>query len=137
MAIVVDDTPSTDTDLDLCDLWLNDAANLADCQAFTWVSGTTPNIEVRAEVRALANGRLRMVSRAGRVASTTWNLTRISRPQVDWLEAHAGRLVCVRDDRGRKFYGVYLSVPVDEPNWTKARASTQLTLQQVTHSEEA
>lgn len=136
MPILVDATPTqAGTGLDLCDLWLNVASNLADCQAFTYVSGMAPSTGVRVEVRELAGGRRRAVRRAGRGRAYTWNLTRVTRPQVHWLEDHAGVLMCIRDDRGRKWYGLYDTAGFDEPNWTKDRASISLTLVEVTHTE--
>jgi hypothetical protein len=83
----------------------------------------------------LAGGRERLVTTAGSPQSYGWKMSRVDRAQIDWLEDHVGRVLCVRDDRGRKFYGTYLSSPIDEANWSKTRGAVDLSLRSVTHTE--
>lgn len=115
-------------------LWLNDAADLSDGIAFPLMSKLTVVTAQPGEVRTMANGRLRMVSRAGR--SRTWqaDLPNLDRTAVDWLEDHLGELVLVRDDRGRKMFGTYLTLP-DDAHRYDAESDVQITLLEVTHSE--
>lgn len=87
------------------------------------------------EVRQLASGRARLVLKAGGVKrSIAASLPLLDRTDVEWLEARAGILVCVRDDRGRKIWATFLTVPVDE-NQGLATADVSLSLAEVSHSE--
>lgn len=138
MPIVVDDTPNPGTTLDLTGtLWLNDAADLSDLVRFEYVESLSPSVEQPGEVRMLAGGRERLVTTAGRPKSYSWSLSRVTREQIQWIEAHVGRVLCVRDDRGRKFYGTYLTAPFNESTFSHDRSTASLTLESVTHFESA
>lgn len=86
------------------------------------------------EVRRLANGRLRLVKRAGQARSASVDIEGATRTEVEWLEDHVGDLLCVRDDRGRKFFGAYMGVEADEVR-ANDYANVSLVLTEVTHSE--
>lgn len=143
MPIIVDLTGTPGTGLDLCAVWLNPQAQPADAHAFSKVGGPlSVTTRARVEVRQLANRR-RLI-RQGSVTSNTAvdlaetlqvQLVHLDREQVDWLRAHTGLLMCVRDHVGSKFYGVYTETPREvQPQFRDWMAVT-LSLDQVTHSE--
>lgn len=117
-------------------VWLNLAA---DPTVYLWLP-TMASLSISTgqdgEVRRLANGRLRLVKRAGQARSASVDIEGATRTEVEWLEDHVGDLVCVRDDRGRKFFGVYMSVDADEIR-ANDYAGVSLALVEVTHSEVA
>jgi len=98
----------------LSTLWLNDAADLTDYRAFPLMAELEVTTSKSVEQRRYANGRLRMVSRAGLRREASATLTHCTREQVEWLESKVGRVLLVRDDRGRKFYGSFAAVGVEE-----------------------
>lgn len=118
-------------------VFLNLASDLSDFQSFPLMSSLKISTSQPGEVRTMANGRRRLVRTAGKPRTAIVDLSHCTRTQVDWLEQHVGDLVCVRDDRGRKFYGVYLSVDVDETPTNTDDGGTSLSLTEVTHSEAA
>lgn len=143
MAIIVDPAATLGTGLDLCAVWLNDAANPADVQAFEYVGDTlSATTSARVEVRQLANRR-RLIRRgnvgaADRAESMQVTLIRCDRQQVAWLKSKTGVLVCVRDHVGTKFYGVFIEAPREVATVGKDyrdRADVRLTLDEVSHSE--
>lgn len=121
--------------VDLRTLWLNLASDPSQAASFPYMSALTWTKEQPGEVRRYANGRLRVVRRAGKPKSADVALPGCDRAQVDWLEEHVGRVVCVRDDRGRKVFGVYLAVAVTELSLPRGRADVSLSLAEVTYSE--
>lgn len=117
-------------------VWLNLAADPSDYVSLPTMSALSVNTEQPGEVRRMANGRLRLVKRAGQARSASVDIEGATRTEVEWLEDHVGDLVCVRDDRGRKFFGVYMSVDADEIR-ANDYAGVSLALVEVTHSEVA
>lgn len=121
----------------LTTIWINVAATPSDYRSFDLMSELNVTTVQPGEVRQLASGRARLVLRAGGVKRTiSASLPLTDRVDVEWLEARAGRLVCVRDDRGRKIWATYLSVTVDE-NQGLATADVSLSLAEVTFDETA
>lgn len=114
--------------------WLNLAADPAVYVSLPTLDGLSVEKAQDGEVRALSNGRRRVVRRAGVGRTASLEVRAATRAEVDWLEEHVGDLVCVRDDRGRKFFGVYLVVAADEIRGNDY-ADVSLSLSEVTHSE--
>ncbi len=116
-------------------VFLNAANNLADSVSFQNVTGLTYLKGTDGDVRALANGRLRLVTTTTTRQSYALNLELCTRTQITWLQDHIGALVCARDDRGRKVYGTYFEVTVDENVARSDYADASLRFTEVTHSE--
>lgn len=143
MAIIVDLTGVPGTGLDLCAVWLNDAADPADVYAFEYVGDSlSSTTTARVEVRQLANRR-RLIRRgnvgaADLAESMQVTLVRCDREQVAWLQSKTGVLLCVRDHVGTKFYGVYSEAPREVTTTGqdfRDRMDVRLSLDEVTHSE--
>lgn len=115
-------------------VWLNLASDPSVSLSLPTMATLTINTGQDGEVRRLANGRLRLVKRAGQARSASVDIEGATRTEVEWLEDHVGDLVCVRDDRGRKFFGVYMAVDADEIR-ANDYANVSLALVEVTHSE--
>lgn len=141
MPIIVDLPPPVGTGLDLCAVWVNDAAEPADVRAFAYVGESlSVSTQARVEVRQLANRR-RLI-RQGSVTSVVdlaesmrVTFVQCDREQVAWLRSKAGVLLCVRDHVGTKFYGVYVEAPRTVQAAYRDRIDVQLSVDQVTHSE--
>jgi len=118
----------------LATLWLNDASALSDSQSFPYMSKMAAVPQTPGEVRPYANGRYRAINRAGVQSRHNVTLPACSRMQIAWIEAKAGQLLCIRDDRGRKYYGVYYNPTIDEHPYD-TNADVTLSLIEVTHSE--
>lgn len=118
----------------LTTLWLNDATDLTDYRSFPLMNQLRATPQTPGEVRLYANGRFRSIKRAGAQQQLAATLAACDRDQVDWIEAHAGRLLLVRDDRGRKFYGTYYGPTIDEHPYDD-EADVTLTLVEISHSE--
>jgi hypothetical protein len=116
-------------------LWLNLASDPSQAMSFPYMSALTWSKEQPGEVRRYANGRTRIIRRAGQTRTAEVTLTGCNREQIDWLEEHVGDLVCVRDDRGRKVFGAYLIVPVAEAQHRRDRGDVSLSLAEVSFSE--
>lgn len=115
-------------------VWLNLAADPTVYLSLPTMSSLSITTGQDGEVRRMANGRLRLIRRAGQARSASVDIDGATRTEVDWLEEHVGDLLCVRDDRGRKFFGVYMSVDADEIR-ANDYANVSLALTEVTHSE--
>lgn len=116
-------------------VWINLASDPSDYRSFPLMSALNVTPTQPGEVRQLASGRARLVLKAGGVKHTiSASLPLLDRTDVEWLEARAGQIVCVRDDRGRKVWAAYLSSPTDE-NQGLATADVSLSLTEVTHTD--
>lgn len=118
----------------LTTVWLNLALDPTVYVSLPTLDGLSVERAQDGEVRVLANGRRRLVRRAGVGRSASLEVRAATRAEVDWLEDHVGDLVCVRDDRGRKFFGAYLVVEADEIRGNDF-ADVTLALSEVSHSE--
>ena len=116
-------------------VFLNAAADLSDFARFDSPTGLQVNTSQDGQVRTLANGRTRIVKRAGTPRTFSLSLPYLQRADIAWLEAHVGDLLCIRDHLGRKAYGVYFDVPVKEVQYVSDRADVDLSLTEVSHSE--
>lgn len=123
------------TTVNLGAVFLNAANDLVDVQSFQNTIGLVATKSRDGEIRALANGRLRLVLRATTARSFNLRFELCTRTQVTWLEDHVAQVLCARDDRGRKVYGAYLSVPVTENVARSDYADIDIVFTEVTHSE--
>jgi hypothetical protein len=92
-------------------VWVN---LMSSGQGVSGVSARGEAYQVPTEVRTYAGGRRRAITMVGEVGSYKVQLLLISRATVDTLRAWQGQLVQVRDNKGRRFFGVYPSVEVVE-----------------------
>lgn len=115
-------------------LILSDADDPSDAMVFPTASSLVSGVRGRSDVRAYANGRSRLIRRAGQSRLTTVALPLLDRTQVLWLEAHADQLVLMRDQMGRKFYGVYSGAMFEERGYVD-EADSSLTVTEVSYSE--
>jgi hypothetical protein len=115
-------------------VWLNLASDLTQSQSFPQLSALNIATTQPGEVRTYANGRLRLVTRAGLARAISLTLPECDRDQIAWLENNVGKLMLVRDDRGRKIWATYFTMPVDE-NRYNMDGNITLALNEVTHSD--
>lgn len=114
---------------------LSDAYNLTDAMAFKEAVVLEVATGKDGNVRAGANGRIRLFLSDTRRRTFNLQFELISRAQADWLEAHVGELVCVRDDRGRKVFGTYLEANVKELTLRSDYTDATIRVDEVTHPE--
>lgn len=120
----------------LTSLWLNLASDLSQFRSFPLMAGLRIATEQPGEVRQYASGRRRLVRKAPTAArAVTLVLPQCDRDQIAWLEGNAGQLVLARDDRGRKVWGTYFTVSVDEAQGDPTAGDVVIALAEVTHSE--
>lgn len=88
------------------------------------------------EVRSYAGGRRRVITNARTAATFPLTLQWLTTADVDQLMAWRGRLLLLRDGLGRRIFGTYLSLDVQDRylvgGW---RSVTTLTFTQVDYSE--
>lgn len=89
-------------------LWLTLASDPTQSRSFTYMTGLSSTPTVQVSTRLYAGGNYRQVTMKGRQSGLPVTLTACTAEdrqviEFDWL----GKLLCVRDDRGRKFYGSY------------------------------
>lgn len=98
---------------------------------------TSDRAEVQAapgEVRRMANGRLRVVSRAGNARTVGATLRTLSAADVATVRSWLGSVVLFRDVWGRKVYGAFFEVDVVDAK-DRSGQDVKLTLAEVTFSE--
>ena len=121
----------------LTTVWLNSAWNPGDRMSFPNLNELSVTMDAPVSVRRFANGDDRLITRDGDPDDNpTMSMPWSDRTQVRWIEDHVGELVCYRDDRGRKVFGVYLEAEVEEPRTTADYGSVSLSLVEVTSSGE-
>ena len=86
------------------------------------------------EVRRYAGGRFRSITAAGTRGQQTFRLRDVSQTDVDTLVSWIGQTVIVRDNRGRRMFGTFFSVPVTDRMDTSYYEVT-LTVFEVTYDE--
>lgn len=121
----------------LAEVRLNHGANMADSMAFQNVTEFKVATTQSGEVRALANGRLRAVKRSARPSGAQFKFELCNRTQIDWLRDKVGELVCFRDDRGRKIWGIYWAAPVTENITRVEYGDVEIEFHEVSHSEDS
>lgn len=117
-------------------LWLNDADDLSDFQAFPLMNGLSLSPQQDVTIGKYAGGRLRVSRMPGTAQQASVTLPTCTPDQREWVEAKIGALLCVRDDRGRKFYAVYANPQITEHPYD-GNCDITLTLSEATHSEAA
>lgn len=100
--------------MDLGTVWLNSAVDYSDALAVEYVTGVEFDPTQNGEVRVYAGGRLRDISWDGDQQVLTLTFGVMARTAVQWVEAHAGKPIVVRDPVGRKFFGVYRNPRITE-----------------------
>lgn len=153
MPIIVDPTLIPGTGLDLTSVYLNNAADLSDYQAFSY-AGDSLNLTATALAEVRQNVNRRRLVATGVVQASGGGTVAVSEalavtfPYLDlegarWLRDHVGMALCVRDHVGSKFYAAYMSVPREVETFYRNQAATgiitsvSLTLEQVTFPEVA
>ena len=118
----------------LSTVWINLASTLSNYQSFPLMSALEVDTNQPGEVRTYAGGRLRLVTTAGVARTATLTLPECSRDQINWLQSVVGLTVLVRDDRGRKIWGTFLSPKVSE-NQYNTTGDVTLTIIEITYVE--
>ena len=117
----------------LTKLWINLAETGESVAAQS--NSRTANRSSEGDVRQYAGGRQRAVTTVGLQGKYAFTLVRISFAQLRKLEEWVGQTVCVRDNRGNKFFGVYFSVPWEEPDREPDEYNCTISLEEVTFVE--
>lgn len=86
------------------------------------------------EVRRMAGGRLRVVTRAGTARAIGVTLRQLTPAQVQQVRDWLGSVVLFRDVWGRKMYGAYFDLDVVDAK-DRLGQDVKLTLSEVTFSE--
>jgi len=111
-------------------LWLHDSANFGTYFRF-YTTGRSDERSVVGDVRRYASGRLRTVVRTGQANTFPVTLVQVTDVEFAQLEAWLGKVLMVRDHRGRLFFGSYFSLEVDDyPD--RSGYDVSVTLAQVT-----
>lgn len=113
-------------------LWLNSVADPADVMSFRTAS-YTPTVTKPGEVRELAGGRLRLVTREGRSHGHEVVIRKPSDEQEAWLDRYLGEPVTVRDPDGKKYVATYLGLTV--PKTLDGEDTVALSLSEITDTE--
>lgn len=113
--------------------WMNATADLTDAMGFA-LNALDHAPVVAVQSRQYAGGNYRAVRTPGlqKVAKVTLGFC--TDAQTAWLKAHQGVLLCFRDARGEKFFGVYVDSTFS-PRFIADSWSVPLTFTQVTFSE--
>lgn len=115
-------------------IFVNLASDPSQYVALYWPEPFQPSTAANGDVRTNASGRQRVFTRAGRPQSMQLVQKQTTRADIDTLESWVGQIVCVRDIRGRKFFGVYFEVPVEEST-LRDEGDVSLTIRSVSVSE--
>jgi hypothetical protein len=116
-------------------LWLNLASDLSQSWSFPMLSSLQSSPTVNTTSRLYAGGNYRQVTTPGRQSSLAVTVSAATADDRQALEFDlVGVLLCVRDDRGRKFYGFYTNPQVAEHQFD-AECEIALTFAEVTVSE--
>lgn len=118
----------------LATLWLNLVSDLSDCQSFDYMTDKASSPQQTVELRKYAAGRTRAIATPGSANQLAVTLAACTGDQVAWLERNAGQLMLVRDDRGRKFFGIYTN-PGGSDHQYDGDGDVALTLNEVTYDE--
>jgi hypothetical protein len=76
--------------------------------------GRTEDYTLPGEVRTYAGGRRRSITSVGEVGTYKWQYRLVPRTTVDTLHSWIGLLVQVRDTRGRRLFGAYFALIIEE-----------------------
>ena len=109
------------------------ADDLSQSVAF-FTAARSRQVETPGSVRRMANGRLRVVRRAGRSSSVGVQAVSVTPAQQRTLEDWAGRVVLYRDSWGVKVYATYFVAGIVD-HQDRQRRDVTLNLAEVTISE--
>lgn len=116
-------------------VWINLASDPSQYRSFPLMSSLRVVKDQPGSVSNYASGRRRLVLKSGGGFTVSLTLPQLDRDQITWLEAHIGELMLVRDDRGRKIWGTYLSLPVDESQGDSGHGDASISFSEITYSE--
>jgi hypothetical protein len=97
-------------------LWLNDPTTPSAGLGLQ-ITGLSAQPQQAGAVRRYAGGRLRSIAVAGTQRQLQVTAEAVSRSVVRQIENWQGKLLCLRDPMGRKFYGVYLAPQITEATY--------------------
>jgi len=89
---------------------------------------------VPGETRTYAGGRRRSITQAGELGSYAFTMLLVPRATVETLRTWQGQTVQVRDNKGRRFFGVFYGVTAAEII-SRATWNVAITLSVVTNAE--
>ena len=118
----------------LTTLWLCDAADLTDCQSFPYLNAKGNSPQSNVTLAEYAAGRVMATRTPLKAQQLAVTLLACTAEQTAWLESKAGVLLLVRDDLGRKFYGIY-TTPGGTDHQYNTDADVTLVLNEVSNSE--
>lgn len=122
------------TAVQLTTIVLNDAEDPADVLVLSRMTKYTRHPAKLGRVEPVAGGGRRAIVSAGQHQAWTLNVSKADRATCDWIEAHIGRVLAVRDDAGQKLFAMYLDAAIEEV--ARPRTATfDLELAEVTWSE--
>ena len=99
--------------LKLSKIWVN-LASSGQAVASASAPGRPESYQIGGEVRTYAGGRQRAITRKGEAGTYEFRLLLLDRDAVETLRDWTGQLVQVRDNRGRRYFGVYFGLGVVE-----------------------
>lgn len=114
--------------------WLNDALNPADVVAL-YATDLTDTPDTGGAVRTYAGGRRRYVAGEGVTRRYTLTLTLVTAAQLQWIEDHVGRVVCLRDFTGMRRWVTYTTWQRAPRAFANRHEITSFTLVETTFSD--
>lgn len=105
--------------VDLLYTWVNLLSTGQSVKGYT-AKGRSHQRSGDGETRRMAGGRFRAIGTLGVRRTQTFAMRDLSYADVEQLEEWIGQTVLVRDNRGRRMFGVYWSVPTTDrkdPNY--------------------
>lgn len=99
-----------------------------------WLESEKERTSKDGEVREYAGGRMRSVVRVGRRQTLAVTHEQMARADVDKLRGYLGKLLLVREPRGRKLWAVFHDIDIDEIAPVDL-VNVTLTFHEVTHDE--
>lgn len=118
--------------LNLTRTWVNLLATGAAVSGATG-RGRGESYSVPGEMRTYLGGRRRSITAAGEVGTYKFTMLRLPRVSVETLRSWTGQGVQVRDNKGRRYFGVYYDVDVGE--YLDAKWDVSITLSVMTQAE--
>lgn len=94
----------------LTEVWLNDAADLSSSLRLLYAGSLEPSFSAPGSEYVTASGAIRSVDTVGAAQSWAVSSPAVDQAGRDWLVAHNGRSVWVRDWLGQRVHGKYRDV---------------------------
>lgn len=124
-------------EITLTDLWLHDATDLSSFVQLPLNKLSSVQGEVAGSVRRYAGGRLRFIRRPGDKDSLNVSLVMVSQTTADSINDWTGKLLMLRDPKGRKLFGTYRNVSIGEKAGPVDKVrSVSFRFEEVTETEE-